>query len=182
MVYTRHCYPTHMHDQMYSQLACLPFFFLRCVFLLLTSAGGLTRHKERDSKPTSQIHHTRWIVLLSQPFQLVKIITVKILHVGRLLERRTDEIWETFRRGALRVNLFSEFLQRRLHGVDPIRVVFLALPREVHDDRAVGLGFFVRPGRGGRILEHVLGKRPHADADTRAAILRDVLGSFLEGF
>jgi hypothetical protein len=159
------------------QVANLYTYTLRCIRVLLARTGGL---RERNPKPTGQIHHALWIVLLPQLFQFLEITTVKILHARRVRERRADEVREPLRRLTLRVDLVSEFRQRRLHGVDPVLVVLLVLPGEVDDDRAVGLAFYVRPSRVCRLVEHGLGKGPQANAGTRAPMFFHIFGRFLE--
>ena len=109
-----------------------------------------------------------WIVPFPQLFQLLEITTVEILHTRDLHQRRANEVRGRFQRLALRVHIVSDRLQRRLHNSDPVVIVLLALPGEVDDDRAVGLVFCVRPNRGSRLVKHALGKRPHANAGTRA--------------
>ena len=159
------------------QVANLYAHTLRRIRLLLSNTGGLT---ERDPKSASQIHHSLWIVLRPQLFQLVEIINVKIFHGRRLCERGADKVREPFRRRTLRVDLVSELPQSRLQGVDPVLVVFLALPGKVDDDRAVGLVFYVRPGRVCRLVEHGLGEGPQANAGTRASMFVDIFRRFLQ--
>lgn len=138
-----------------------------------------TRYWERDSKPTSKIHHSIWVVLLSQHAQLLEITAVYVLRSRRLHECRINEVWEPFRRRTQCVDLFSQFLQGRFHGADPEFVVVFALPGEVRDDRAVGLVFLVGPCRWRRLVKHGFRKGPQANIDTPAPVFFDILGSFL---
>ena len=155
-------------------------YFRYHIRLLFTGTGRVTPWWKRDPKPTRQIHHARWIVLFPQLFQLLEITTVKILHTRGLRQRRANEVREPFRRLALCVDLVPDHLQSRLHSSDPVVVVPLTLPGEVDDDRAVGLVFYVRPGRGSRLVKHALGKRPHANTGTRAPVFFHIFGGFLE--